>query len=51
MHKAGQPAVIGEMVAGILAKHIGGRIQENVAPDIQKKIDALMVDVKTVTLP
>ena len=34
-----------------LAKHIGGRIQENVAPDIQKKIDALMVDVKTVTLP
>ena len=33
-----------------LAKHIGGRIQENVAPDIQKKIDALMVDVKTVTL-
>jgi dipeptidyl aminopeptidase/acylaminoacyl peptidase len=33
------------------AKHIGGRFQESIPPEIQKKIDALTVDVKTVTVP
>lgn len=33
-----------------LAKHLGGREQKEVPPDIQKRLDALMVDVKTVTL-
>jgi dipeptidyl aminopeptidase/acylaminoacyl peptidase len=32
-----------------LAKHIGGRAQESVSPDIQKRLAALTVDVKTVT--
>jgi len=31
--------------------HLGGRYQESVAPDIQAKLDALMVDVKTVKMP
>ena len=34
-----------------LSKHIGGRFQNDVTQDIQKKIDALMVDVKTVKMP
>jgi len=34
-----------------LAKHIGGRFQESVPPEIQKKLDALTVDVKTVKMP
>jgi len=34
-----------------LSEHIGGRFQKDVAPDIQKKIDAMMVDVKTVKMP
>lgn len=34
-----------------LAKHLRGRAQESVSPDIQKKIEALTVDVKTVTMP
>jgi len=33
------------------AKHLGGRFQESVTPDIQKKLEALTVDVKTVTMP
>ncbi len=33
-----------------LGKHIGGRFQESIPPEIQKKIDALTVDVKTVTM-
>jgi dipeptidyl aminopeptidase/acylaminoacyl peptidase len=31
--------------------HLGGRYQESLAPDIKKKLDALMVDVKTVKMP
>jgi dipeptidyl aminopeptidase/acylaminoacyl peptidase len=34
-----------------LSEQIGGRFQKDVAPDIQKKIDELMVDVKTVKMP
>jgi dienelactone hydrolase len=33
------------------ANTLGGRYQENVAQDIQKKLDALTVDVKTVKMP
>jgi hypothetical protein len=33
-----------------MAKHLGGRQQEDVPADIQKKLDALKVDVKTVAL-
>ena len=33
------------------ARHLGGRVQESIPPDIQKKLDALTVDIKTVTLP
>jgi dipeptidyl aminopeptidase/acylaminoacyl peptidase len=33
------------------ANTLGGRFQEAVAPDIQKKLDALMVDIKTVKMP
>ncbi len=32
-------------------KHLGGRHQESVSPEIQKRIDALTVDVATVTMP
>jgi len=32
-------------------KHLGGRAQEDVPADIQKKLDAITVDVKTVTMP
>jgi dipeptidyl aminopeptidase/acylaminoacyl peptidase len=34
-----------------LAKHLGGRFQESVTPEVQKKLDALTVDVKTVKMP
>jgi dipeptidyl aminopeptidase/acylaminoacyl peptidase len=34
-----------------LAKHLGGRFQESVTPEVQKKLTALTVDVKTVTMP
>jgi len=33
-----------------LAKHLGGRVQEEVSPEIRKKLDAITVDVQTVTL-
>jgi len=33
------------------AKHLGGRFQESVTPEVQKKLTALTVDVKTVTMP
>ncbi|MGH2568090.1 MAG: prolyl oligopeptidase family serine peptidase, partial [Bacteroidota bacterium] len=33
------------------AKHLGGRHQESVTPEVQKKLDALTVDIKTVTMP
>ena len=33
-----------------MAKHLGGRVQEDVPADIQKKLDALKVDIKTVAL-
>ncbi len=33
------------------AKQLGGRYQESVTPEVQKKLDALTVDVKTVTMP
>ncbi len=33
------------------AKHLAGRVQESVTPDVQKKLDAIMVDVGTVSLP
>jgi dipeptidyl aminopeptidase/acylaminoacyl peptidase len=33
-----------------LAKHLGGRYQQSVTPEIQKKLDAITVDVKSVTL-
>jgi dipeptidyl aminopeptidase/acylaminoacyl peptidase len=33
-----------------LAKHLKGRVQEDVPADIQKKLDALMVDVKSVKM-
>lgn len=32
------------------AKHLGGRYQESVPPELQKKLQALTVDVKTVTV-
>lgn len=32
-----------------LGKHLGGRVQETVAPDVSAKLAALMVDVSTVT--
>jgi dipeptidyl aminopeptidase/acylaminoacyl peptidase len=34
-----------------LAKYLGGRFQESVTPEVQKKLEALTVDVKTVTMP
>lgn len=34
-----------------LAKHLGGRVQADVAPDTQKRLDEITVDPKTVTLP
>ncbi len=34
-----------------LAKHLGGRIQESVEPNIAAKLEALTVDVATVELP
>ncbi|MCI0708000.1 MAG: prolyl oligopeptidase family serine peptidase [Ignavibacteriae bacterium] len=33
------------------AKHLGGRYQESVTPEVQSKLTALTVDIKTVTLP
>jgi dipeptidyl aminopeptidase/acylaminoacyl peptidase len=33
------------------AKYLGGRIQEDVKPEIQKKFDEITVDIKTVTMP
>ncbi len=33
------------------AKHLGGRVQEDVPADIRKKLEAITVDVKTVTMP
>jgi dipeptidyl aminopeptidase/acylaminoacyl peptidase len=33
------------------AKHLGGRVQETVPDDIQKKLEAITVDVSTVTMP
>ncbi|MEK6570275.1 MAG: alpha/beta fold hydrolase, partial [Bacteroidota bacterium] len=33
------------------AKHLGGRFQESVTPEVQKKLTALTVDVRTVTMP
>ncbi|HEY4611759.1 MAG TPA: alpha/beta fold hydrolase [Bacteroidota bacterium] len=33
------------------AKHLNGRHQESVTPEVQKKLAALTVDVKTVTMP
>ena len=33
-----------------LSKHLGGRFQESMPADIQKRLDAITVDVKTVTL-
>jgi dipeptidyl aminopeptidase/acylaminoacyl peptidase len=34
-----------------LAKHLGGRYQESVPANIEKRLDEITVDVKTVTLP
>jgi dipeptidyl aminopeptidase/acylaminoacyl peptidase len=34
-----------------LAEHVGGRVQDEVPADIQKKLAAITVDVKTVTMP
>jgi dipeptidyl aminopeptidase/acylaminoacyl peptidase len=34
-----------------LAANLGGRCQQDIREPIQKKLDAIMVDVKTVTLP
>ena len=33
------------------AKHLKGRVQEDVRPEIQKKLDDITVDIKTVTMP
>lgn len=33
-----------------LAKHLGGRYQETISPDIQKRLDAITVDPKSVVL-
>lgn len=33
------------------AKHLGGRYQEDVKPEIQKRLDEITVDIKTVTMP
>ena len=33
------------------AKHLGGRVQDNIPADIQKKLDEITVDVATVTMP
>ena len=33
------------------AKHLGGRIQNEVPADIQKKLEAITVDITTVTMP
>ena len=33
------------------AKHLGGRVQEDIPADIQKKFDEITVDVATVTMP
>ncbi len=34
-----------------LSKHIGGRLQEEVKPDIRERLKAITVDVKSVSLP
>jgi len=34
-----------------LAQHIGGRYQESVAPEVQKRLDVLTVDVKSLKAP
>lgn len=34
-----------------LARHLGGRAQEAIAPEIQERLEALTVDVNTVTAP
>ena len=36
---------------GFFAKQLGGRRQESVPPEIQKKLDAIMVDVKDLKAP
>ncbi|MBI2427802.1 MAG: S9 family peptidase [Ignavibacteriales bacterium] len=33
------------------AKHLGGRVQEDVPPEIQKKLDDITVDISTVKMP
>jgi len=33
------------------SKHLGGRLQQDVKPEIQKKLDEITVDIKTVTIP
>lgn len=33
------------------AKHLKGRVQEDVRPEIQKKLDEITVDIKSVTMP
>ncbi len=33
------------------AKHLGGRIQQDVKPEIQKRLEEITVDIKTVTMP
>ncbi|HEX9829189.1 MAG TPA: alpha/beta fold hydrolase [Bacteroidota bacterium] len=33
------------------SKHLGGRHQESVTPEVQKKLAALTVDIRTVTMP
>ncbi len=33
------------------AKHLGGRIQEEVKPEIQKRLEEITVDINTVTMP
>ncbi len=39
------------VIEEFLAKHLGGRYQDEVSPAIRQQIDALRVDVKTVKLP
>ncbi|MBI2619456.1 MAG: prolyl oligopeptidase family serine peptidase [Ignavibacteriales bacterium] len=34
-----------------LAKHIGGRIQESISPDVKQKLDAITIDIKAVIMP
>jgi dipeptidyl aminopeptidase/acylaminoacyl peptidase len=33
------------------AKHVGGRYQESVPPEVQKKLEALTVNIRTLTMP